>query len=253
MTASQIATADQVASAPALAPSSRAASRVVVLGCGGLGVPAAWTLAAAGIGTLVLVDDDSVERSNLHRQVLYRDADVGRPKVDALAMALVDRFPGLRVEAVAERPRGADALLPLLDGAHGLFEGTDDATQKFAASDALVALRSAGRPVGVIAAAIGRRGQWFGQLPDGPCFRCLFEQPPPPALVQSCVVAGVLGPSVLEVGAWAARSLLRLLASDPDVAASALVRRDGLGFAQTRVQIAADCACHVSTAPIRTP
>ncbi len=230
--------APTTASAP-----SRAAQRVVIVGCGGLGVPAAWTLAAAGVGTLVLVDDDRVEPSNLHRQVLYRELDVGVPKVEALAMALVDRVPTLRVEAVELRVRGASALLPLLDGAHGLFEGTDDAAQKFAASDALVALRAGPRPVGVIAAAIGRRGQWFGQLPDGPCFRCLFEEPPPPALVQSCVVAGVLGPSVLEVGAWAARSLLRLLDGRADAAAGALIRRDAAGWARTPVQIAADCPC----------
>lgn len=229
---------------------ARAHHRVVLVGCGGLGVPAAWTLAAAGVGSLVLVDDDTVEASNLHRQVLYREADVGYAKVDALALALVDRFPHLRVEAVAQRIGGVDDLLPLLEGATGLFEGTDDAAQKFASSDALVALRCQGAPVGVVAAAIGRRGQWFGQRPDGPCFRCLFEEPPPAALVQSCVVAGVLGPSVLEVGAWAARTLLRLLDGRPDPAAGALVRRDATGFARTPVQRAADCRCQ---GPVAAP
>ncbi len=225
---------------------SLASSTVLIVGCGGLGVPAAWTLAAAGVGRLILCDDDVVEISNLHRQVLYRDSDVAaaRAKVDALAYALRRRFAGVELVPVRARLDGSGDLRALLEGADGLLEGTDAPGRKFAASDALVALRGAERPpVGVIAAAIGRRGQFFGQLRRGACFRCLFEAPPPPAAVASCRVAGILGPVALEVGALAARSLVRLLAGQPDAAAGALVRLQSGRLDRVVVPIAADCPC----------
>lgn len=221
---------------------------VVVFGCGGLGVPAAWTLAAAGVGWLRLVDDDVVELSNLHRQVLYDEADLGRPKAEALADALRRRFPALRVEPLRARV-DADGVRAALRGAAAAFEGTDDAMMKFHVSDALVAARGdadgpdAGARVGCIAAAIGQRGQHFVMDPDSSCYRCLFEAPPPLEVVQSCRVAGVIGPVVGEVGARAARALVRVLAGRPEPARGALLRLDAGRIHRLPVEIAADCRC----------
>ncbi len=223
-----------------------ASSSVVIVGCGGLGVPAAWTCAAAGVGRLILCDDDAVEVSNLHRQVLYSESDAAasRAKVVALADALQRRFPHVELVPVARRLVGSDDLRALVAGADGLLEGSDDPCLKFAACDALLALRGAERPpVGVIAAAIGRRGQYFGQLATGACFRCLFEAPPPAAAVAGCRVAGILGPVALEVGAFAARSLIRLLKGQPDAVAGALMRLQSGRLDRVAVTVAADCPC----------
>ncbi|MEY3014618.1 MAG: hypothetical protein RIT45_3353 [Pseudomonadota bacterium] len=222
--------------------------KLVVFGCGGLGVPAAWTLAAAGAERLLLVDPDHVEASNLHRQVLYREADLGRRKVDALADALVARFPGLVVDRLAERMDAA-GVRAALRGWDGAVEGTDDATMKFHVSDAVVDARGdaagpdAGARFACIAAAIGRRGQHFVVGPDTACYRCLFEAPPPPEAVASCRVAGVVGPVVGEVGARAARSLWRALHGRGEPARSALLRLDHGRYHRTPVDVAGDCRC----------
>lgn len=226
--------------------------KVAIFGCGGLGVPAAWTLAAAGASELLLVDPDHVERSNLHRQVLYRDADLGRPKAQALADALQQRFPTLRVETHLARMDAA-SVRSALRGCVAGFEGTDDAAMKFHVSDAVVAARTdaagrdAGAQVACIAAAIGRRGQHFVVGPQTACYRCLFEAPPPAESVASCRVAGVIGPVVGEVGARAARALWRTLQGRPEPARSALVRLDAGRYDRIAVDVAQDCSCRSAT------
>jgi len=219
--------------------------RIAVIGCGGLGVPAAWTLCLGGVRRLRLIDPDCVELSNLHRQVAFRTAEVGAPKTTALAGFLQRSFAGVDVEV---RPVAfADATATaLLDGCGAALEGSDDAGAKFLANDHCVAL---GLPV-IIAAAIGRRGQWFGALPAGPCYRCLFEAPPAAADLATCAVAGVLGPVVGQVGSLAARSLLRHLLQRPDAAHGALVRLENRGLLRTVPARAADCpACGMSPLP----
>ncbi|MCB9738387.1 MAG: ThiF family adenylyltransferase [Deltaproteobacteria bacterium] len=222
--------------------------KIAIFGCGGLGVPAAWTLAAAGASELLLVDPDHVERSNLHRQVLYREADLGRPKAQALAEALQRRFPTLRVQTL-QAQMDADSVRSALRGYDAGFEGTDDAAMKFHVSDAVIAARTdtAGRDAGArlacIAAAIGRRGQHFVVGPQTACYRCLFEAPPPPESVASCRIAGVIGPVVGEVGARAARALWRALHGRAEPARSALVRLDAGRYDRIAVDVAQDCSC----------
>lgn len=214
-----------------------------MIGCGGLGVPAAWTLAHAGACDLLLVDDDVVEESNLHRQVLYDEADLGLPKAERLAAALQRRFAHLTVTCRQARvtPDNAETVLR---GCETVLEGTDDAGCKFAVSDwAAAGPRSERRRVAAVAAAIGRRGQWMVIEPRGACYRCLFEEPPPAELLASCAVAGVLGPVVGAVGAMAARSLLRVRAGRDDPARSALVRWLPTGPRRTPVAVAPDCWC----------
>lgn len=214
--------------------------RIAVLGCGGLGVPAAWTLVLGGARRLRLIDADVVDRSNLHRQVAYADADCGRPKVQALAEWLQGRAEGLDIEIRSERADAAN-LNALLDGCDALFEGSDDAEAKFLAND--WAVQAPRRRHATIAAAIGRRGQHFTVTPQSSCYRCLFEAPPPAELLSTCAVAGVLGPLVGQVGALAARSLLRTLRGQEDPAVGALLRLGPRGLLQTAVLPADGCRC----------
>jgi molybdopterin-synthase adenylyltransferase len=177
---------------------------VVLVGLGGLGSPLALALAAAGARRLVLVDDDRVDLSNLARQILYRTADVGRPKAQAAADAL--RRRGLtRVEAVTARFDLGSARALLHDAAV-VCDGSDNLATKFLVNDACV---RAGKPF-VIAGVLGHSGQVFPVRPGlDACYRCLFEAPPeePP---DTCGDAGVLGPTCGIVAAWQARAALAL-------------------------------------------
>lgn len=215
---------------------------IAVLGCGGLGVPAAWTFALAASHRLVLIDDDQVELSNLHRQVLYSQAQVGQPKAPALARALLEMTPQLQIE-VRQGRLTPDNCAVLLQGCDAVLEGTDDAVSKFAVNDWAVEGPAGVPRVASIAAAIGRRGQWMVVRSGGPCYRCLFEEPPPPESLATCQVAGVLGPAVGQVGALAARSLLQVLAGELDGADGALMRLQARGLLRTPVATAVACRC----------
>ncbi len=214
-------------------------TRVALVGCGGLGVPAAWTLALGGQKQFRLIDADVVEESNLHRQVLYTTPDLGKPKAARLAEILRERW-NADVEVVADRltAQNADALLLGCDAA---LEGSDDALAKFTLNDWAVAHPRA--RTAVIAAAIGRRGQWFAVTPTSSCYRCLFEEPPPPESLATCSIAGVLGPVTGQVGGYAGRALLHALAGRPDAAIGALVRFSPRGLQRTAVAVAGDCRC----------
>jgi adenylyltransferase/sulfurtransferase len=213
---------------------------IAVIGCGGLGVPAAWTLALAGCTHLRLIDPDVVEVSNLHRQVAFAELDVGRAKVAVLAEFLRARCPGLCVETVRAKA-DPGSLAALLDGCDVAFDATDDATSKFAINDWAIA-----RPrhrFAAIAAAIQRQGQWMVVSPDGPCYRCIFEEPPPPERLARCAVSGVMGPLTGQVGAMAALALWHVAHGRNDSAHGALVRLGPRGLLRTPVAIARGCAC----------
>ncbi len=215
---------------------SRARARVLVVGVGGLGCPAAIVLARAGVGTLALVDDDAVELTNLHRQVLYDEGDVGSPKVDAAARALAKVAPGTEVRKHATRllPDNAVDLVRTCDL---VVEGSDNFATKFLAADACAI---AGVPI-VHAAAV----RWYGTAlvvgpHGGPCYRCLFEDLPRGG-APTCAEAGVIGPVVGVVGALQAGLALEVL--DGDATGGTLVTFDGKTDALRRRVIArrADC------------
>src|SRR5262245_8533088 len=196
-------------------------TRALVIGVGGLGAPAARVLADAGVGTIGLIDPDRVELSNLHRQPLFTESDLGRPKAEAAAARLRAEHPDL--DARAFQARFDAALAPLLDEFDVVLDGTDSIDAKFTINDAAVAR---GVPL-VHAGASGTRAQLMTVLPGRTaCYRCLFEDPPPPGDVPSCQEAGVLGPSVVLAGTLQAAEALRLLAGDPPLFANGLLHVD---------------------------
>jgi molybdopterin/thiamine biosynthesis adenylyltransferase len=163
-------------------------------------------LAAAGVGTLGLIDPDVVEVSNLHRQPLYDESDVGRAKVVAAADWLQEHHPAVAVETDVRRFGRDDETL--LDGWHVVLDGTDSIAAKFTVNEAAVA---AAIPL-VHAGAVGWRAQLLTILPHASaCYRCLFEEAPPADEVPSCQEAGVLGPAVVLAGTLQAAEALRIL------------------------------------------
>src|SRR5437867_8384702 len=198
-----------------------AGARVLLVGMGGLGTPAATALAAAGVGLLGLIDPDVVELSNLHRQPLYESGDIGRPKVDAAAARLCARTPQLRVETWrmrfgAEHGELARAFDVVLDG-------TDTIAAKFAVNDATLA---AGVPL-VHAGVLGFQAQLLTVLPGrSACYRCVFEDPPPAGDVPTCQEAGVIGPLTALAGALQAAEAVRLLTTGDAALADRLLTID---------------------------
>lgn len=210
--------------------------RALVVGVGGLGCPAALALARGGVSAIGLVDEDRVEIGNLHRQILFHERDVGRPKVEAAADRLRSLAPGVRVEAHTTHllPRNAVDLASRYDV---VVEGSDNFPTKFLAADAA---RVAERPI-VHGAAVAWHGTALAVGPRGrPCYRCLFEDVPREH-VANCEEAGVMGPVVGVVAAAQADLALSLLAGE-DVAGE-LFTFDGRALAARRRHVAARADC----------
>ncbi|BCM83406.1 HesA/MoeB/ThiF family protein [Methylobacterium indicum] len=191
------------------------AARVLVIGAGGLGAPLIQYLAAAGIGTIGIVDDDTVSLSNLQRQVIHGTPDIGRPKVESAAEAIARLNPNVHVEIHATRlnPENAEGLIA---GYDLVADGSDNFSTRYAVSDACYRAR---RPL--VTAALG---QFDGSLTtirahetgaDGrpnPTYRCLFPSPPPAGSVPTCAEAGVLGALAGLMGSLMALEVIRAVA-----------------------------------------
>lgn len=185
------------------------AARVLLVGAGGLGSPAALYLAAAGVGQLTLIDGDRVERSNLHRQVLHRDASIGEAKVDSGRTQLLALNPQIAVRAIAE-PLSVDNIERLLAQQDLVVDGADNFATRFLLNDA--ALRA--RVPWVYGAVHRYEGQvsvFDPRRDDAPCYRCLFPAPPPPEAAPNCAEAGVLGAVPGVIGLLQATEALKLL------------------------------------------
>ena len=177
---------------PEIGPSGQArlkGSRVIVIGAGGLGIPASVYLAAAGVGMIGIVDGDVVEKSNLHRQVIYSEADVGRPKAEVARKRLEKVNPNVSIVPYELRLDAGNAL-KLLEEYDVVMDCTDNFPTRYLVNDACVMLHKPD----IYASIFRFDGQASVFHADkGPCYRCLFPEPPPPDTVQDCAVAGVLG------------------------------------------------------------
>lgn len=216
-----------------------AAASVLVIGVGALGCAAADALAGAGIGRLGLVDFDRVERSNLHRQLLHRTADLGRPKVESARAALVARHPALAVSAAAVR-FDAEHAAALVDGQACVVDATDGIATKFLINDLVVGL---GKPL-VHAGIVRFQGQLMTILPGvSACYRCLFGAPPPDGSVPSCQEAGVLGSLAGTVGTLQAAEAIRLVTGTGTLLTDRLLTYDALTTRFRHVRLRRNPTC----------
>ncbi|HTK36048.1 MAG TPA: molybdopterin-synthase adenylyltransferase MoeB [Caulobacteraceae bacterium] len=211
------------------------AARVLIVGAGGLGAPAALYLAAAGLGVLGLVDPDTVGLSNLQRQVLYSTADIGRGKVDAAADRLQRLNPHVQVEAHPVRLDGDNAGT-IVAGYDLVLDGTDDFATRFAVSDACV---RAGTPL--VSGAIGRWTGQVGVFTARPCYRCLVPEVPPEA--ETCAAVGVIGALAGVIGAMMALEAVKVIAGAGDPLAGRLLIYDALAAETRTVRIGPDPDC----------
>ena len=217
------------------------ASRVLLIGAGGLGAPAALYLAAAGVGTIGLIDDDNVDVSNLQRQVIHATAAVGRPKVDSAAEAIRALNPD--VEVVAHRTRlTADNARDLLGGWDVVIDGTDNFPTRYLVNDATVML---GLPL-VHGAVLGFNGQvGVFDARRGPCYRCLHPAPPPAGSVPSCAEAGVLGVLPGIIGTMQAAEALKLVIGGAQPLLGRLTLLDAWGAHLREIPVAKNPDCPV--------
>ena len=212
-------------------------ARVLVVGVGGLGGPAALHLAAAGVGVLGLVDPDTVALSNLHRQVQFAAADVGLLKVEAAAARLAALNPGVALELHPLRLDEAGA--PELVASYDLvLDGTDDFGARAAVNAACV---TAGRTL--VSGAVSRWSGQVGVFAGRPCWRCLVPEAPPDA--ETCAAVGVAGPLTGVIGAAMALEAVKLLTGAGGPLLGRLLLYDGLSGAARTVRVAADPACPV--------
>jgi len=217
------------------------AARVAIVGAGGLGSPAALYLAAAGVGQLTLIDDDTVERSNLHRQVVHADARVGMAKTESARMALQALNPRIRVETRTER-LDAGNVERLLAGHDLMLDGTDNFPTRYLLACASLRLKL---PMiyGAVERFSGQLGVFDPRRDDSPCYRCLFPSPPSAADAPNCSEAGVLGVLPGIVGLLQATEALKLILGLGDSLVGQLLSFDALGmqFHKTRLPRNPDC------------
>lgn len=219
------------------------AATVALVGAGGLGCPAAFYLAAAGIGRLRIADADRIERSNLQRQILHRESGLGRPKTDSAREALTALNPRVRIEPWAERITAAN-VEAFLDGTEVVIDGADNFAARYLLSDACVKLAkplvygAVERFQGQVSVfdAGRRRGQ-------APCYRCLFPAPPPPEFAPNCAEAGVLGVLPGVIGLLQATEAIKLLLGLGEPLSGRLLHFDAkaMRFRETRLAPDPDC------------
>ena len=217
------------------------AAKVLMIGAGGIGSPAIQYLAAAGVGALTIVDDDVISLSNLQRQTLYTEADIGQSKASVAAARVRALNPGVAVEAVIARV-AADTMPALLDGVSVVIDGSDNFATRLAVADAAHAAR-----VPLVSAAIG---QFHGQLgtfrgweADKPCYRCFVGDAHDAEDCDTCVDMGVLGAMVGVMGSMAAMEAIRTITGFGTDQAGKLQVIDGLDLTMRAIRLPKDPAC----------
>jgi molybdopterin/thiamine biosynthesis adenylyltransferase len=216
-------------------------AKVLLLGAGGLGAPAALYLAAAGVGTIGIVDNDVVDVSNLQRQVIHTTGRVGEPKVDSAEDAMKAINPEVNVVKHDVR-LDASNIMDILPGYDIVIDGLDNFPTRYLLNDASVRLRI---PV-VSASILGFDGQLSVFAPyDGPCYRCLYPEPPPAELAPSCGANGVLGVLPGTMGLLQATEAVKLILGEGEPLVGRLVLYDALGATFTELKVRRDPDCPI--------
>lgn len=221
-------------------------ARVLIVGAGGVGAPAALYLAAAGVGTLGLIDDDTVGLSNLQRQILFDTQMTGQAKVEAGAQRLAALNPHVSIQTFAERltPDNAQARI---SGFDVVLDGTDDFATRHLVNAACVAL---GRPL--VSGALGRWTGQVGVFTGRPCYQCLTPEIPPDA--ETCARVGVVGALAGVIGSMAALEVIKLITGAGQPLTGRLMIYDGLAGTARTARVAADPECSVcSASAVRPP
>ena len=205
--------------------------RILIVGVGGLGVPALWSLARAGARRVTLVDPDPVELSNLARQVIFRDRDIGTAKVDAAARWLGERFPNVKVEAHAVSLDASNAAR--LVAAHDfVIDATDSPVAKFLINDTCLATRT---PF-VYGGVVGMTGQAMTVIPtETACIRCVFETVPDESEIQTCREAGIVGPVAGAIGEMQAGEAMRASRAQLFLLSGKILTYDASGTCRVRI------------------
>jgi len=216
-------------------------SKVLLIGAGGLGAPSAFYLAAAGVGTIGIVDDDVVEESNLQRQVIHTTDRVGMPKTESAKASIEALNPDVKV--VEHRTRlDAENILDIIKDYDVLVDGADNFPTRYLLNDASVRLR---KPV-VSASILAFDGQISTFVPyEGPCYRCLYPVPPPPEMAPSCGAAGVLGVMAGVMGLLQANEVIKLVAGIGEPLIGRLLLYDSLGTRFTELKVNRDPDCPI--------
>jgi sulfur-carrier protein adenylyltransferase/sulfurtransferase len=216
-------------------------AKVLLLGAGGLGSPTALYLAAAGVGTLGIVDDDEVDLSNLQRQVIHNNQRIGTPKVDSAEESIRALNPDVNVVKYPVRLR-AENIMEIIEGYDVIVDGVDNFPTRYLLNDATVRLQI---PV-VSASILGFDGQLSVFKPyEGPCYRCLFREPPPAELAPSCGANGVLGVLPGTMGLLQATEVVKLILGIGEPAIGRLLLYDALGATLTEVKVRRDPECPI--------
>jgi molybdopterin/thiamine biosynthesis adenylyltransferase len=225
-------------------------SKVLLLGAGGLGSPAALYLAAAGVGTLGIVDADVVDASNLQRQILHGTSRVGTPKVESAKKTLTDLNPDVKVVAFEERVTSQN-VERIFDDFEIIVDGTDNFPTRYLVNDASVWM---GKPIvhgsifrfdGQVTTFAPKKAAEKLGIQPGPCYRCLYPEPPPPHLAPSCQEAGVLGILPGIIGVIQATEALKLLLGKGDPLVGRLLTYDSLKMKFRDLKIRRDESCIV--------
>jgi adenylyltransferase/sulfurtransferase len=214
-------------------------ARVLVVGAGGLGSPVAMYLAAAGVGTLGIVDFDRVDTTNLQRQVIHGTSDVGRPKLDSARDRIAEINPHVHVEGFALRLTSADAR-EIVRGFDVVIDGTDNFPTRYLLNDACV-LEGKPNVYGSILRWEGQASVFWAER--GPCYRCLFAEPPPPHLVPNCAEGGVMGVLPGIVGSIQATEALKLVLGEGETLVGRLLLFDALRMRFREMRLRRDPAC----------
>src|SRR5262245_17132761 len=216
-------------------------AKVLLLGAGGLGSPTALYLAAAGVGTLGVVDDDEVDLSNLQRQVIHTTDRIGTPKVDSAEIAINGINPDVKVVKYKTR-LDASNIMEIIEGYDVIVDGVDNFPTRYLLNDATVRL---GIPV-VSASILGFDGQLSVFKPhDGPCYRCLYPVPPPAELAPSCGANGVLGVLPGTMGLLQATEVVKLVTGAGEPLVGRLLLYEALGATFTELKVRRDPECPI--------